>query len=182
MKLGLALIIASALTVPSSAQSLGDISKKTQEDRDKAKATSAATPTKSYSDKDLKEAPAAAALAAPENAVAEKPPVKTEATTSPEKKLANDEAYWRARWMPVQQKLDPELAKLAKLNKRIHDVTFELTGMGTQNTRRGGLEAERQRLTTEVSLLDATIAADKAALAAIQEEGRRARALPGWFR
>jgi hypothetical protein len=44
------------------------------------------------------------------------------------------------------------------------------------------VESERQRLITESDSLRASVGADKAAIQAIEEEGRRAGALPGWFR
>jgi hypothetical protein len=87
-----------------------------------------------------------------------------------------------ARWTPLQQKLDGELAKSLTLRSRISELTVELSGIGPLNARRGGVESERQRLVTEAQLLDGNISADKATLEAIREEGRRAGALPGWFR
>jgi hypothetical protein len=186
MKLGLALVATLALAVPSSAQSLGDLAKKTQEDRDKARA--APTPAKIYSDKDLKDAPPVPAdkPAPAPVAPATSPSAETKKTdgkpSATDKESAKDEAYWRARWTPIGQKLAGEQARSARIRSRIADLTFELSGVGPLNARRGGLESERQRLITEGQALDDTISADKAMLAAIEEEGRRAGALPGWFR
>lgn len=162
------------------AQSLGDIARKTEEERDKTTASSS-TASKVYSDKDLKDAPTeknAATVSAGqthENTVAGKAD-----STTPDKGAKN-EAYWRARWTPVQRRLNEELAKSAKLKARVSELTSELSDdFGTLNARRA--EAERQRLIMESDTLDSVISADKAALANIQEEGRRAGALPGWFR
>lgn len=93
-----------------------------------------------------------------------------------------NEAYWRARWEPLAGKIGDDLARNVELSQRIYDLTIELSGIGPLNARRAGVEAERQRLITERERNDHVIAEDKAALADIQEEGRRAGALPGWFR
>jgi ribosomal protein L12E/L44/L45/RPP1/RPP2 len=168
------------------AQSLGDVAKKTAEERDKAK--SAATPTKSYTDKDLKDTSAAPstkpAPAPPSSTSAEasKTGAKTDQRPDAAKDPVNAEAYWRSRWMPLQKQLVVDLTTSVELDARIDELTNELLGIGPLNARRGGVEAERQRLITESRVLDSTIAADKASIAAIQEEGRRAGALPGWFR
>jgi hypothetical protein len=177
------------------AQSLGDVAKKTEEERDKTKTSSASSPTaskKTYSDKDLKEArpvltdtPAEKQPAAvsPDKAPATTASSKPENTASDKaKSVAKDEAYWRARWTPIQQTLNEKLARSAQLKARIAKLTSELSGSGVSNARRAGVESERQRLIAMSDTLDVDISGDKAALADIQEEGRRAGALPGWFR
>ena len=72
--------------------------------------------------------------------------------------------------------------KLATTAKRVAELTFELTGIGPLNARRGGVETERQRLITEANALQIDIEADQKALSNVEEEGRRAGALPGWLR
>ena len=173
------------------AQSLGDVAKKTEEQRDKTKTSSPAA-SKTYSDKDLKEArPVLSDTPAekqPEAASPDKAPATT-ASSKPEntasdkaKSVVKDEAYWRAQWTPIQRKLDEELAKSKRLKARVIELTNELSVIGTLNGRRAAVESQRQRLITESDTLDVVISGDKAALASIQEEGRRAGALPGWFR
>jgi hypothetical protein len=175
MKLTFALVATVSLAVPAYSQSLGDLATKTQEERDKPKATP--TPTKRYTDRDLKDAPPAPTDKSA--SVSDAPasiPVDTKKTDSKasdkDKGPAKDEAYWRARWTPVEQKLAGETARSRTLNSRIADLTFELSGIGPLNARRGGVESERQRLITESHTLDAAIGADKAVFEAIQEEGR----------
>jgi len=173
------------------AQSLGDVAKKTEEQRDKTKTSSQAA-AKAYSDKDLKEArPVLSDTPVekqPEAVSTDKAP-GTKASSKPEstpsdkaKSVVKDEAYWRAQWTPIQRKLDEELARSARLKARINELANQLNGVWPDKARRTGAEAERQRLISESSTLDAFINGDKAVLANIQEEGRRAGALPGWFR
>ena len=188
------LVVVFALTSFAStvcAQSLGDVAKKTEEQRDKTK-TSSPTASKAYSDKDLKEARPVVSDTLiekqPEAVSTDKAPVttassKSESTASDKSKsVAKDEAYWRAQWTPIQRKLDEELAKSAKLKARVIELTNELSVIGTLNGRRAAIETQRQRLINESDLLDSVITGDKAALSNIQDEGRRAGALPGWFR
>jgi hypothetical protein len=93
-----------------------------------------------------------------------------------------DEAYWRGRLTPLHAKLRDEQDKLVSLNRRIRELTAELAGIGPLNARRAGVESERQHLITESDDVRASINADRAAIETIEEEGRRAGALPGWFR
>lgn len=179
------------------AQSLAEVAKKAQEQRDKAKADAAkaeaatgvaakdgkTTAAKTYTNRDLKDAapPASLASSVPAPlAATDKAAADTPVESS--KEVVKDEAYWRARWTPLHAKIGADLNKGVTLASRIYSLTVELVGIGPLNARRAGVEAERQRLITEAQTLDDTIRADKAALAAIEEEGRRAGALPGWFR
>ena len=68
------------------------------------------------------------------------------------------------------------------IRRRLVELTIELNRIGPLNARRGGVEAERQRLITQVQVLEDAMSADQQAIAAIEEEGRVAGALPGWFR
>jgi hypothetical protein len=175
------------LALPINAQSLGDIAKKNQE----AKAKTESTPTKVYKNGDLTADPTAPKVKpqdsdttspASPTQLAKADPKTTSDKTVSDAKPAKDEAYWRDRWLPVALRLADETRKAADVAARIYDLTVELSGIGPLNARRGGVEAERQRLITESQALDTTIAIDKARLEEIREEGRRAGALPGWFR
>jgi hypothetical protein len=175
------------------AQSLADAAKKAQEEHDKAKTTP--TPAKVYTNKDLKEIPASPpaqpamgptasviASATTGNADAGKVATKTDQPPDAIKDPVKAEVYWRDRWTPIYIQLVDEQTKATALATRIDDLTVELSGIGPLNARRGGVETERQRLITQLQAQNDKITADKAVLAAIQEEGRRAGALPGWFR
>jgi hypothetical protein len=93
-----------------------------------------------------------------------------------------DESYWRARVAPLNQQIHDNAGKSLTLKGRIDDLTTELLGIGPLNARRGVVETERQRLITEVQALNEAVSADIKAVKAIEEEGRVAGALPGWFR
>ena len=95
---------------------------------------------------------------------------------------ATDEVYWRARVAPLHQRVRENRAKEGPLLNRINSLTVELSAIGPVNARRGGLEMERRRLTAEVTDLRESLRADMAAIQALEEEGRRAGAPPGWLR
>jgi hypothetical protein len=120
------------------------------------------------------------------DAVAPIPPAATSASKSepavPGTAAANDEAYWRGRVAPYITRIADNSEKSLALRRRIDELTVELLNIGPLNTRRGGVETERQRLITECQALDDAIVADTKGLEAVKDEGRRAGALPGWFR
>jgi hypothetical protein len=97
-------------------------------------------------------------------------------------KSVKDESYWRARVAPLNQQIHDNTGKSLTLKGRIDDLTTELLGIGSLNARRGGVETERQRLITEFQALNEVVSVDIKAVKAIEEEGRVAGALPGWFR
>jgi hypothetical protein len=68
------------------------------------------------------------------------------------------------------------------LRSGIDDLNAQLRGMEVFDAAGAGMEAERQWLITELQQLQIAVAVDLAAVKAIEEEGRRAGALPGWFR
>jgi len=166
---------------PLHAQSLADAAKKAEEERSQARQDQV------YTNQDLPEVPEESSTPAP----AENKPAaagdrsKGARQTSPKvgksSERGKDEAYWRGRVAPLSRKLQSNREKLQALQERIYDLTTELNDLGTRNVRRAA-ETERKRLVTEAAHLQETIDADTRALDAIEEAGREAGALPGWFR
>ena len=178
---------------PVRAQSLADVAKKTEEERaakskqeTKSKSDDAKKPEKPakvYTNKDLGSAPSAAPADVNADSRVDATPKNAATTiTTTTKDLSKDEGYWRGRVEPIRQRIIANLEKEIGIRQRIIDLTRELEGIGPLNARRAGVETERQRLITEADNLDATVRADTRAFENIQEEGRRAGALPGWFR
>lgn len=176
-------------------QSLADVAKKTEEERAKTDEPSKsdegkkaeAPKSKLYTNKELtpdnrsstETKTAEAKTTATDTPTASTKEDKNEAKPKDAKK---DEAYWRGRVTPIHRRIAEKVAKAATLDRRIRELTDDLSGIGPLNARRGGVESERQRLITEADTLRASIEADKAEVETIEEEGRRAGALPGWFR
>jgi hypothetical protein len=95
---------------------------------------------------------------------------------------AMDEAYWRGRVAPLHLTLRDSRAKEGPLLNRINSLTAELSRNAPGNAKRGGVETERQRLTTELAALRESLRADMAAIQALEEEGGRAGVPLGWLR
>jgi len=173
-----------SVTSVARAQSLGELAKKTQEEREKAKAT----PPNAYKNDDLKADPTAPTVAANTDATtsaadkkpeAVKPESSRDKAAAPAKELAKDEAYWRGRMLPLveklldhQKKADAVEANLARTRSKLDPNLSSLAVFGP----------EVVRLSNELNTLNGTIREDLWAIDSLKEEGRRAGALPGWFR
>jgi hypothetical protein len=176
-------------TTLTSAQSLAGLAKKAEENS--AKTTKDTQGAKTYSNDNLKNMPQpdAAPAKTSDSAPAKDKPETTSAdakSAASSKSGTNDdtknEAYWRGRAAPIKTRIAQNEAKFKNTRRRIDSLTAELSGIGALNARRGGVETERQRLITEQDRLLSDLAADGKALNDVEEEGRRAGALPGWFR
>jgi len=179
-------------------QSLADVAKQTEQERAKTQEQSKSEDTKKaeapkskvYTNKELTSDPRSAAETKTESTEAKAPGREAKSASTKDDKPTDgkskdakkDEAYWRGRVAPLHRGVAEKQAKLATLDRRIVELTNDLNGIGALNARRGGVESERQRLITESDTLRASINAEKADIEAIEEEGRRAGALPGWFR
>ena len=176
-------------TTPTSAQSLAGLAKKAEENS--AKTTKDTQGAKTYSNDNLKNLPApdAAPAKASDSAPVKDKPETTGAdakSAASSKSGTNDdakkEAYWRGRTAPIRARIAQNQVKFEETGRRINSLTAELSGIGALNARRGGVETERQRLITEHDRMLSDLVADRKALSDVEEEGRRAGALPGWFR
>ena len=180
------------------AQSLGDLAKKTQADRDKAAAErdkaakgsknpddskdakdANAPAPKVYTDKDVKaiegSVPGGVSPAATTStdtpANASKDAASTATTPDAAKK---DEAYWRGRMAPLSAKLQADVEKANQFTARIAEARAKLQP--------NLFEAELSRLGAELKPLLLELEKDNKAVEALKEEGRRAGAPPEWFR
>jgi hypothetical protein len=100
-------------------------------------------------------------------------------TPAAEPLVANGEAYWRGRMQALYTKLAGNLGdahvnqhNLVNLQARAQATIIYLTVFGP----------EILRLHDEVTHWTAVVEEDYAAIAALEEEGRRDGALPGWLR
>jgi hypothetical protein len=188
----LLVVVLLSMAVPAFAQtSLGELAAaaaKRREEREKKEPTTAkdagstdappttTPPKRVYTNKDLPASASKPLPTTPASPATATTPVASETATP------KGESYWRERLAPYRARIIENADKVIALRRRIIDLTIDLSNIGPLNARRGGVETERQRLITEADALDASIKTDKAAIAVIEEEGRRAGALPGWFR
>jgi len=97
--------------------------------------------------------------------------------------LGADEAYWRRRSAPLRERLRQTTERLnaAKANLESKKAPEGLD-VSVANGRSSPAQAERDRLASYVAQLESQLQRDEEALRTLEEMGRRAGALPGWFR
>jgi hypothetical protein len=193
------------------AQSLGELAKKTQEQRDKGKAEAekaksdgaqgkaasatgqSSTPSaKVYTNKDLVNDPAQPP-AVPAEAKTQ-PTVKEasnkEAETAKSEEPQKGEAYWRRRMATLRGNLVsanaacvPLADKVRELDAIYADSVFYVDGRAMVNRASAAvIETKQADAKAELRQCVAKVALAETAVATAEEEARRAGVLPGWVR
>jgi hypothetical protein len=94
-----------------------------------------------------------------------------------------DEAYWRRRAEPIRQQLEYSTDRLNMAKKRLESLKADDgLDVSVANGRSSPVQAERQRLTSYVQELEYQVRHHEQAMKNLEDEGRKAGALPGWFR
>lgn len=188
MKAPIALVFLLAIASAVSAQSLGEIAKKADEQRisDKPKAV------KVYTNKDLKpdplsfpptdSAPAPTSPVAPPSAPSTTPPSSTIPPPADYRQVSmKDEAYWKGRVRDAQSLLDSDQIHLAAMNGRVDSLSADFNG-SRSISQRAVLRREREEAATEATRLRAAVVADRKAIVTIEEEARKIGVPTGWLR
>jgi len=173
-----------AVSVPVSAQSLGDVARKEAERRKAVKGPVTVVtndnlrvlptpPAKPVGDASSPGAPAAAAPAPGEAAASEKPPAPPDPTKDPE--------YWRRRMADAIQKRDRNLFLMDAVQTRINSLTNDFYARDDPY-QRAAIGEERQRTIEELERMKLEQEALEQKIADIEEEARRANIPPGWLR
>lgn len=182
------LSVVSTLIASVGAQSLADVAKAEAARR---AAVTKQQPVKVITQDDLKPAdsPSSSAAAAP--ATSDTVSAVATTTTDKEKTTVKDEAYWRGRMRTLTTKFLADLPAAEVAHQRYEDayalyqsqfVPDPQNGAIIRSARAAALETEMRRLDGEWKVAIAATDADQAAIEALKEEGRKAGALPGWFR
>jgi hypothetical protein len=161
------------------AQSLGDLARKAAVEREAKSKTEKAPPAVTVTNKDLTSASTAGGVSPAKPSGGQRAGVKTPPAPAPAPAGAKDEAYWRARMLPLRNKLLSDRDAAAVANKRLAELRYNLT---PNVASREASEAERARLTTEVQSWNAILDADLRAMKDLREEARRAGAPSVWLR
>lgn len=94
-----------------------------------------------------------------------------------------DEAYWRRRAGPILERLRDTTERLNEAKAHLENKKApDGLDVSVANGRSSQAQAERDRLTTYVMQLEGQLRREEQAMKHLEEEGRRAGALPGWFR
>jgi hypothetical protein len=160
------------------AQSMGDVAKKERERREKLRQTGGGSVTSVDADQlaankgtlanDTKQ-PAASAAGGKSQLNQDDKPAQVAAR--------DDEMYWRSRVAAYRGRLEEAQRRYDALDRMIR---FGQRGQRDENGVRRIYSAQDMKLMADSAQAD--LAKAKAALEALADEGRRAGALPGWFR
>lgn len=179
------LLLLVAVTIPAGAfaQSLAAVAKKEEERRKSVKGAA-----RTYSNDDLKPDPSAPATSTSGNVSPSTPSVaEPAAPASPAPDVAppdgevKDEAYWRNRMGTARSALERSRIFAEALQSRINALSADIVNRDDP-AQRGQLELERQRARAELDRVNSEIAEQTKAIAAIEEEARKAGVPPGWLR
>ncbi len=163
------------------AQSLADVARAEQERR-----KAVTKPSKVYTNNDLGSRgdspappPSSAASASGDTPAAKAPePQPAEASGT---KDTRDEKYWRTRIADARTALQRSQGFVEALQSQINALTTEFVNMDDP-ARRAVIEKKRIAAITEQDRLKGEIEAQTKAIAAIEDEARRAGVPPGWLR
>lgn len=174
-------------------QSLGEIARKEEERRKTVK-----TPSKVYTNDTLRRdpgslsAPAQPAPASPSQPASATPAPSTPTPDSPSassppvdgakpQAQAKDEKYWRGRITQAREQLDRNKTLLDALQSRVSALATDFVNKDDP-AQRSVIERDRQRALAEIERLKKEVADQTKAIAAIEEEARRAGVPAGWLR
>lgn len=156
--------------------SLGAVAKATKEQRAKAAAAKAASKTPAYSNGNLDGRPQ------PSSPTTYRTAMKSTSMTRSSGD-GKDESYWRRRAQPIRQQLEYSTDRLNMAKKRLESLKAdEGLDVSVANGRSSPVQAERQRLASYVQELEYQVRHHEQAMKNLEDEGRKAGALPGWFR
>jgi hypothetical protein len=197
MKLSIGLLAATLLTVavPVCAQSLGDLAKKEQERR-----KTLPPAAKTYTNEDLKRLTPMPGGETPPKADATKPgePAKPGDPAKPGEPVkptdlkpdapvvgtvdgVKDEKYWRGRIVAAKEDIRRNELFRDALQTRINALTADFAARDDP-FQRAKIGDDRQKALAELARVNEEIVNGAKAIAAIEEEARRAGVPPGWLR
>jgi hypothetical protein len=170
----------------SSGQSLAVVAKQEEERR------KVVTPGKVYTNNDLTRdassppSPAAsnaspAAPATPDVPSTQVPSVNLPGGTAETEPVLKDEAYWRTRIGAARSALERNRIFADALQSRLNALATDIVNRDDP-AQRAQLELERQRALAELERVKKEMAEHTAAIAAVEQEARKAGVPPGWLR
>jgi hypothetical protein len=137
---------------------------------------------KKYTNEDIGERPRPVPVPGlPGRTVFPIPPKPAPVPTSTTLDRSKDEAYWRTRSEPVRRMLQDATDRLNAVKARLESISGGLD-VAAANGQQSPVQMERQRLNYQLQDLDAQARQAQAAMNALEDEARKAGALPGWLR
>jgi hypothetical protein len=163
-----------------SAQALGDMARKAEAARKAAKKNA-----KVYTNSDAGNVQAAT-VTSPTSDRAAAPATSgggeagAKGVEKPAEDARKDRAHWADRMKTLQTQLERDTQFAAAIQTRINILSADL--VNNDQGQRPAIEADRTRAMAELARLQKAIEDDRKALAALEDEARRAGVPPGWLR
>jgi hypothetical protein len=172
---------------PVRAQALGEVARKEEERRKDIKA-----PAKVYTNRDLGAAPAgpepgtvsSSPAPAADAKAADAKATDAKATDAKDKEKAappRDQAYWSGRRKELLAKLESDQTFAQALQSRINALTTDFASR-SDPVQRAGIERDRIKALSDLDRVRKSVEEDKKALAALDDEARKAGVPAGWLR
>lgn len=152
------------------AQSLAEVAQKEEARRKAIK-----VPGRVYTNSDLKPEPT------PSPAGLEPLAAAAEAREGPPRPEEKGEAYWRELIRTARAALERSQVVTAALQSRLNALSSDIAARDDP-AQRSQLEAERRRVLAELERVNVEIVNQTKAVAAIEEDARKAGVPPGWLR
>ena len=175
-----ALALIGAFAATAGAQSLGELAK-----REAARRQAVPSTGKVYTNDTVGTASAPSISAPPSPAAADAqsaPAAKPAAEEKPKQAdPKKDEAFWKQRIQAARDSLQRSQTFAEALQSRINALTADFTARDDP-AQRAVVANDRQKALAELDRVKNDIAQQTKAIAAIQEEARRAGVPPGWLR
>lgn len=105
-----------------------------------------------------------------------------EQTSSQEKDLANDEQYWRNRHSEAVARLNAAQQNVERIQSEFNALQRAFYAEGDGVAQRGKIGAEANERLSMLDEAKKELQAATEAMSGLEEEARRAGALPGWIR
>jgi hypothetical protein len=183
----LLLLLSTQLAV---SQSLGEVAKREEERRKTIE-----KPSKVYTNENLKrdagtsvQAAGPTHTAAPQSTGTTPASGASSATTPPAaagvtqpQTQGKDEKYWKSRINEVRDQMSRHKTLVDALQSRVNALDFDRTSTDDP-AKRAQIERDRQKALAEMERLKKEMKEQDKAIAAIEEEARRANVPPGWLR
>lgn len=175
-----------SIAAPLRAQSLAEVAKKLEEQRSEANGTA-----KVYRNKDLKVVPADPSPTPPPADAAKPADTATDRPAEPDRAApeaaaasrseTSDQAYWSKRMQDAREEVERSRILSEALQTRVNALNTDVIRRDDP-AQRARLSVDRDRALEELDRQKKAVAAAESAIAALEEEARRAGVPPGWLR
>ena len=166
----------------SSAQSLADIAKKEENRRKELKGG------KTYTNKDLGAVPAPTtpppATSTPSTGSSGSSPAASSGsseTPAAKPQETKDQAYWSGRMKGLVTQVERDQSYATAMESRVNGLSTDFVNRDDP-AQRSAIAIERDKATAELNRLRNAVSDGQKAIAALEDEARRANVPPGWLR